>query len=154
MTAGPGPRRLPRVFEGLGPEPITPVEAPDANSWRGPDIAGALDSVVHVRAESERCDTAQVGSGWVVSPGHVATNAHVVAGRETVRVSVRGTGAGATPGSSRSTPPRRRGPRRAGASRHRRLPPGAALETGDPAVLAGFPGDEGLWVGGARVRAP
>ncbi len=143
---------FPRVFEGLGPEPIAPVPPPDPVLAQDPDIARALDSVLHVRAESQRCDSAQVGSGWVVSPGLVATNAHVVAGSETVRVSVRGTGRG------RDARVVAFDPRRDVAVLDVRgldapaLQPGAALATGDPAVVAGFPGDDGLWVGGARVR--
>ncbi len=143
---------FPRVFEGLGPEPIAPVEAPDASLAGDPQVAAALGSVVHVRAESRSCDRAQVGSGWVLSPGRVATNAHVVAGSESVSVSVRGTG------------PERRArvvafdPRRDVAVLEvpgleaRGLTRGGDLGTGAAAVLAGFPGDDGLWVGAARVR--
>ncbi len=83
---------FPKVFEGLGPEPIAPVEAPDGAVTTDPDVTRALASVVHVRAESDACEQAQVGSGWVVSRGRVATNAHVVAGADRVTVSVRGTG--------------------------------------------------------------
>ena len=83
---------FPKVFEGLGPEPIAPVEAPDGAVTADPDVTRALASVVHVRAESDDCGQAQVGSGWVVAPGRIATNAHVVAGADRVTVSVRGTG--------------------------------------------------------------
>ncbi len=106
-----------------------------------------------MRAEAGSCDRAQVGSGWVIGPGRVATNAHVVAGADVVRVSAKGTG--------------RERPARVVAFDPRRdvavlevpglpspaLARGAELAAGDPAVLAGFPGDEGLWVGSARVRA-
>ena len=143
---------FPRVFEGLGPEPITPVDAPDDGLTDDPDVERALASVVHVRAESEACDRAQVGSGWVLSSGRVVTNAHVVAGAEQVRVSVRGEGR------ERAARVVAFDPRRdvavldvpnLDAPRLRR---GAELGTGDTAVLAGFPGDDGLWVGSARVR--
>ncbi|MBD3782594.1 MAG: CvpA family protein, partial [Micrococcales bacterium] len=83
---------FPRVFEGLGPEPIVAVPAPDPALVEDPAVARALRSVIHVRAEAPRCGQTQVGSGWVVSPGVVVTNAHVVAGSRTVRLSVRGTG--------------------------------------------------------------
>ena len=143
---------FPQVFRGLGPEPIAPVAAPDADLTRDPRTAAALASVIHVRADSQACHQAQVGSGWVVSSGHVVTNAHVVAGADTVTVSVRGTG--------------RNRPARVVAFDPRRdvavlevpglgappLPQGRALAAGQPAVLAGFPSDDGLWVGAARVR--
>jgi S1-C subfamily serine protease len=143
---------FPQVFRGLGPEPIAPVAAPDADLTRDPRTVAALASVIHVRADSQACQQAQVGSGWVVSSGRVVTNAHVVAGADTVTVSVRGTG--------------RNRPARVVAFDPRRdvavlevpglgappLPQGRALAAGQPAVLAGFPGDDGLWVGAARVR--
>jgi S1-C subfamily serine protease len=143
---------FPKVFEGLGPEPIAPVEAPDRAATTDPDVMRALASVVHVRAESEDCEQAQVGSGWVVSPGRVATNAHVVAGADRVTVSVRGTGR------ERSARVVAFDPRRdvavlevsdLGAPA---VGQGTPLTTGSQAALAGFPGDHGLWVGAARVR--
>ena len=143
---------FPRVFEGLGPEPIAPVDAPDGSVTKDPDVVRALGSVVHVRSESDGCDQAQVGSGWVVARGRVATNAHVVAGAERVSVSVRGTG--------------RERPARVVAFDPRRdvavlevpelgapvVDQGPALASGAEAALAGFPGDQGLSVGAARVR--
>lgn len=143
---------FPRVFDGLGPEPIASVDAPDPAVADDPDVQRALASVIHVRAESRSCDRAQVGSGWVVAPGRVATNAHVVAGSDRVRVSVGGTG-------------RERAARVVAFDSRRdvavldvtgldaaAMPLGAPLDQGDAAVVAGFPGDDGLSVGGARVR--
>ena len=114
--------------------------------------ARALDSVIHVRAESRACGTAQVGSGWVLSPGHVVTNAHVVAGSEDVRVSVRGTGRERDARVVAFDPDRDVAVLEVPGLEARRLTQGRPLDTGAPAVLAGFPGDDGLWVGGARVR--
>ncbi len=144
---------FPRVFEGLGPEPISPVAPPDAALADDPDIARALGSVVHVRAESESCDQAQVGSGWVVSSGRVATNAHVVAGSDSVTVSIRGTGRQREARVVAFDPGRDVAVLDVPGLDAPRLQPGAALSSGDPAVVAGFPGDDGLWVGGARVRS-
>lgn len=143
---------FPRVFDSLGPEPIAPVDAPDRAVTTDPDVVRALASVVHVRAESDTCKQAQVGSGWVVAPGRIATNAHVVAGADRVTVSVRGTG--------------RERPARVVAFDPRRdvavldvsqlgapvSGQGPALDAGGEAALAGFPGDQGLSVGAARVR--
>jgi S1-C subfamily serine protease len=143
---------FPRVFEGLGPEPITSVAPPDSALASDPDIAKALDSVVHVRAESGQCRQAQVGSGWVVAPGRVATNAHVVAGSDSVTVSVRGTGRERPARVVAYDPARDVAVLDVPGLRAPRLGRGAPLESGDAAALAGFPGDDGLWVGGARVR--
>ncbi|MGB7818005.1 MAG: MarP family serine protease [Ornithinibacter sp.] len=144
---------FPRVFEGAGPEPIQSVPAGDPALLRNPDVRRALDSVVHLRAEAQQCGRAQVGTGWVVARGRVATNAHVVAGADTVAVRVRDEGPAlegrvvafdaerdvavlAVPGLDAPA-----------------LDRGSALAAGEPAVVAGFPLDDGLWVGGARVRA-
>ena len=143
---------FPQVFEGLGPEPIAPVEAPDAALTGDPQIAAALDSVIHVRAESGSCGQAQVGSGWVLSPGHVVTNAHVVAGSDTVTVSARGTGRDRRARVVAFDPRRDIAVLSVPGLPSPALPQGPSLGTGDPAVLAGFPGDDGLWVGAARVR--
>jgi len=143
---------FPKVFEGLGPEPIAPVAAPDGTVAKDPDVVRALASVVHVRAESDSCRQAQVGSGWVVAPGRVVTNAHVVAGAERITVSVRGTGR------ERAARVVAFDPRRDVAVLDVRdltapaLQQGSELDTGAEAALAGFPGDDGLWVGAARVR--
>ncbi len=145
-------RGFPRVFEGLGPEPIAPVDAPDAAVVKDPDVEAALDSVVHVRAESDTCGRAQVGSGWVVSSGRVATNAHVVAGADRVTVSLRGTGRERVARVVAFDPRRDVAVLQVTDLDASRLERGAPLRDGDPAALAGFPGDDGLWVGAARVR--
>jgi S1-C subfamily serine protease len=46
-------------------------------------VAKARPSVVKVRGESESCQKITEGSGFVVAPNKVMTNAHVVAGAET-----------------------------------------------------------------------
>ena len=43
-------------------------------------------SIVQVSGEAQRCGRLQQGSGFVVSPDTVVTNAHVVAGADTVRL--------------------------------------------------------------------
>jgi S1-C subfamily serine protease len=144
---------FPQVFEGLGPEPIAPVDAPDAGVTRDPRIAAALGSVIHVRADSRGCGRAQVGSGWVLSPRHVVTNAHVVAGSDFVTVSVRGTGRDREARVVAFDPRRDVAVLEVPGLVAPPLPQGRAMTAGQPAVLAGFPGDDGLWVGAARVRS-
>ncbi len=77
---------FPKVFEGLAPEPITPVEAPDPAIAQSAAITAARQSVVKVTAESDSCQQGQEGTGWVLSPGRIVTNAHVVAGADRVRI--------------------------------------------------------------------
>lgn len=144
---------FPRVFEGLGPEPIPSVAAPDPALADAPAIDAALDSVVHVRADAGACDRAQVGSGWVAAPGRVVTNAHVVAGSADVVVSVRGTGRQRAARVVAFDPQRDVAVLEVPGLPAPALGRGRELDAGDPAVLAGFPGDRGLWVGSARVRA-
>lgn len=143
---------FPRVFEGLGPEPIPTVAAPDAGLAGSAAVRDALGSVLHVRADAGACDRAQVGSGWVAARGRVVTNAHVVAGSDRVEVSVRGTGPRLAARVVAFDPDRDVAVLDVPALQAPALDRGTELEAGDQAVLAGFPGDEGLWVGGARVR--
>ncbi|MGL4745994.1 MAG: trypsin-like peptidase domain-containing protein, partial [Dermatophilaceae bacterium] len=115
-------------------------------------VRTALRSVIRVRADSRRCGSARVGSGWVGTSGYVVTNAHVVAGAQSVRVNVGGRGRErvarvvtfdarrdiavlAVPGLTAAP-----------------LGRGGELDAGDQAVLAGFPGDDGFTVQSARVR--
>jgi S1-C subfamily serine protease len=72
-----GTSRFPRVFTGLEPTPAAPVS--------GPDAAAVAQAVAHARASTVKvispgCGGISEGSGFVVGPGLVATNAHVVAG--------------------------------------------------------------------------
>lgn len=75
---------FPEVFSGIRPD----VTAPPAPTPRGSAVAAAeaaaRDSVVQVEASG--CDSISFGSGFVTQPGVVVTNAHVVAGGQSVRV--------------------------------------------------------------------
>jgi S1-C subfamily serine protease len=78
---------LPKVFE-QGQEKIPEVGAPPTTV---PAAVGAVaSSVVEVVADEPKCGTDSSGSGWVVSPERVVTNAHVVAGSSTTAVLVNG----------------------------------------------------------------
>lgn len=74
---------LPRVFVGLEPIPAPPVATPGTAEARR-IAGGALASTLLV--ESAACGYALSGTGFVVAPGYVATNAHVVAGADESRV--------------------------------------------------------------------
>ena len=77
---------FPQVFGGFSPEPIAPVQPPDRGVVGRQAIAAAERSIVKVTTESNRCASAQEGTGWVLEPGTVVTNAHVVAGAERIRI--------------------------------------------------------------------
>ncbi|NHA69770.1 MarP family serine protease [Phycicoccus flavus] len=152
-TQALGRTDFPRVFEGLGPEPIASVPAPDGRLARDPAVRRALGSVIHVRAEAPRCGQTQVGSGWVLSQGRVVTNAHVVSGASRVQVDVGGRGPELDAQVVAFDADRDIAVLLVPGLTANRLPQGEELGRGDDAVLAGFPGDEGLWVGSARVRS-
>jgi S1-C subfamily serine protease len=60
----------------LGPTAVVP--SPDSALARDPDVVAASKSVVRVTGFA--CGLGVEGSGWIVRPGVVVTNAHVVAG--------------------------------------------------------------------------
>ena len=60
------------------------IAAPDAGIGTDPDVRAAARSVVRVSGTS--CGLGVMGSGWVVSPGLIVTNAHVVAGQSDTEV--------------------------------------------------------------------
>jgi len=75
------------VFSGIGAERILAIPAPDPNVVSAPGIRDAAGSVVRVQGIAPSCGRSIEGSGFVISPDHVLTNAHVVAGvtsRQTV----------------------------------------------------------------------
>jgi len=80
---------FPQVFGDLVPEPITPVEAPDPRIGDSGAITRAASSVVKVTTASESCGRGQEGTGWVLSPNRIVTNAHVVAGADRLQVTSR-----------------------------------------------------------------
>ncbi|AKT52535.1 hypothetical protein ADJ73_02530 [Arsenicicoccus sp. oral taxon 190] len=83
---------FPRVFEGLGAEPIAPAQPPDPRVAQTPGVVAARRSVVKVVGDAPSCRRQQDGSGWVTAPHRVVTNAHVVAGTTQVRVQAGGEG--------------------------------------------------------------
>jgi S1-C subfamily serine protease len=74
---------LPDVFVGLEPIPQAPVDTPtDPQAER---IArGAMPATYRVTTRA--CDTQVNGTAFLIAPGYLVTNAHVVAGASTIRV--------------------------------------------------------------------
>jgi S1-C subfamily serine protease len=72
--------RFPEVVAPWVPEPILTVDAPSAALSRDPEIREASASVVKIVGRAPSCDRVVEGTGFVVAPERVMTNAHVVAG--------------------------------------------------------------------------
>ena len=83
---------FPRVFEGVRAEPIAPIAPPDNQLAFGPGVARAATSIVKITGVASSCNREQEGSGWVVAPERVVTNAHVVAGTASEHVRIQGAG--------------------------------------------------------------
>ena len=81
---------IPTILESVGP--TTPAAVPDA-SVDTPELVAAAASVVRITGTAFQCGQNQTGSGFVVAPGRVVTNAHVVAGVDEPVIEVPGGGA-------------------------------------------------------------
>jgi S1-C subfamily serine protease len=68
----------------------TTMETPDPAISADALVAKAQPSVVKVRGVAERCGKVLEGSGFVVAPNRVMTDAHVVAGAETFSMDAEG----------------------------------------------------------------
>lgn len=77
---------LPDVIGPFGRTPITEVEPPDASVLASPLAAELRPSVLRINGVAPSCQRALEGSGFVVAPERVMTNAHVVAGTESITV--------------------------------------------------------------------
>jgi S1-C subfamily serine protease len=126
---------IPTLFEGFAEG--RPVPVPDASTDTAA-LNAAADSVLKIVGTAYQCGQNQTGTGFVVSPSRVVTNAHVVAGVAEPVIEV--PGGGALPGrvvyfdsqhdlavlavdGLRSSP----------------LPLGSDLPPGSPAAFAGYP---------------
>jgi S1-C subfamily serine protease len=78
------------VKEPWGRAPVVGVDPPDASLASLPVVAEAARSVVKIRGVATACQKILEGSGVVFLPNRVMTNAHVVAGSDSVTVSVGG----------------------------------------------------------------
>jgi S1-C subfamily serine protease len=81
---------LPEVLQPFGRTPIVNVDAPDATLIDDPVVATVRPSVTKIRGVAPGCQKVLEGTGFVVSPNRVMSNAHVVAGSETVTVEADG----------------------------------------------------------------
>lgn len=76
LASGP----YPQVFGGIGAEAPLTVGAPQGKYLRFRAVRRDQDSVVKIIGTASSCSRRIEGSGFVISPGRVLTNAHVVAG--------------------------------------------------------------------------
>ncbi|GAB0103447.1 acid resistance serine protease MarP [Nocardia sp. JMUB6875] len=77
---------LPDVIGPFGHVPITAVEPPDGSVLQLPVAQQLQSSVLRIRGIAPSCQRQLEGSGFVVAPERIMTNAHVVAGTNTVSV--------------------------------------------------------------------
>lgn len=81
---------LPEMLPQFGRTPIANVDIPDATLAADPVVAATRPSVLKIRGVAPSCQKVLEGSGFVVAPNRVMSNAHVVAGSESVTVEVDG----------------------------------------------------------------
>jgi S1-C subfamily serine protease len=143
---------FPRVFEGFGAEPIVPVEVPDGQLAAGRGVALAAGSIVKINGVAESCNRGQEGSGWVVAPERVVTNAHVVAGVSFEHVRIGGTGRSYDARVVLFDPKRDLAVLSVPGLPASPLPQGADLKRAEGAAVAGFPLNGPYRVNSARVR--
>ena len=81
---------LPDVLEPFGRTPIVNVDAPAAALANDPVVAMTRPAVVKIRGVAPSCQKVLEGSGFVVAPNRVMSNAHVVAGADSVTIEADG----------------------------------------------------------------
>src|SRR6202158_5942174 len=81
---------LPNVLQPFGRTPIVAVDPPDAALANDSVVAAVRPSVVKIRGVAPGCQKVLECSGFVVDPNRVMSNAHVVAGADTVSVESEG----------------------------------------------------------------
>ena len=69
-----------QVFGALGAEPALTVAPPNPAVLASAGLVRSRNSIVKVMGIAPTCQRRIEGSGFVISPQHILTNAHVVAG--------------------------------------------------------------------------
>jgi S1-C subfamily serine protease len=77
---------FPPVLGDLHSTRIVDVPPPDSSLVRSPVVAKVRGSVLKIHGDAPSCDRGIEGSGFVYAPERLLTNAHVVAGTESVQV--------------------------------------------------------------------
>jgi S1-C subfamily serine protease len=144
-------RGLPDVLDPLTPTQVPDVPAPDQTLLESPVVGSVSGSVVQITGVAPSCSRQIDGSGFVYAQERVMTNAHVLAGVSDPVVTAEGEEYEAVPVyvdeetdiAVLAVPglpqiPLSFSPEPAG--------------SGDSAIIMGYPGGGGLFVGPARVR--
>jgi S1-C subfamily serine protease len=79
---------LPTVVNPFSHTPIADVPPPDPALQSSAVVQAVEPSIVKIQGQAPSCSRALEGSGFVIAPGKVLTNAHVVAGTDSVDVVV------------------------------------------------------------------
>jgi S1-C subfamily serine protease len=140
------------VFTGFGPEEIIPVEVPDAGVLDRSMLEQVGRSIVKITGDAPACNRGQEGSGAVIAPGRIVTNAHVVAGVREPRVQVTGVGQALGANVVLFDPARDVAILSVPGLKAPALDLGESLSRGDSAVVAGFPRNGPYQAAAARVR--
>lgn len=143
---------FPKVFESLGPERILPIDPPDGAVTQSKGIQAAARSIVKVTGVARSCSRSQEGSGWVVAPDKVVTNAHVVAGERSQVVRIGGVGTAYDAHVVLFDPKRDIAVLDVPGLPAPPLKLGRDVGRGTSAVVAGFPENGPYRLGAARVR--
>ncbi|MDA8147968.1 MAG: MarP family serine protease [Actinomycetota bacterium] len=85
-------RAFPPIFGAFGVETVLPTPPPAPGAVPISVINADAPSIVKILANDPECSQVSEGSGFVISPDHVLTNAHVVAGARSVRIVQNGAG--------------------------------------------------------------
>jgi S1-C subfamily serine protease len=144
-------RGLPDVLDPLTPTQVRDVPAPDQTLLASPVVGNVKGSVVQIRGIAAGCSRQIDGSGFVYSEERVMTNAHVLAGVTSPVVTAEGETYEATPVfvdeetdvAVLAVP---------GLPQLPLTWTTAPVDTGASAIVMGYPGGGGLYVGPARVR--
>jgi S1-C subfamily serine protease len=142
---------LPDVLDPLTPTQVPAVAAPDPTLAASPVVASVSGSVVQISGVAPSCSRQIDGSGFVYARERVMTNAHVLAGVADPVVTAEGEEYEAVPVyvdeetdvAVLAVPGLPQIPLT--------FSPGPA-DSGDSAIIMGYPGGGGLFIGPARVR--
>ncbi|MGY1671166.1 MarP family serine protease [Geodermatophilus sp. SYSU D00710] len=144
-------RGLPDVLDPLTPTEAREVDTPDQALASSPVVGQVSGSVVKISGIAPSCSRQIDGSGFVYAPGRVMTNAHVLAGVAEPVVEAEGEEYEATAVyvdeqldvAVLAVPDLPQVPLSFAAE---------VSDTGDDAIIMGYPGGGPLFVGPARVR--
>jgi S1-C subfamily serine protease len=143
---------FPQVFNDLQPTQITNVGVPDPALAKSAGVVADQASVLKIYGTAPSCARAIEGSGFVVAPGMMVTNAHVVAGTDRVTVQV-------SPLQNLTATVVFYDPERDVAVLRvpdLKAPPltfaPAVAASGDSAIVLGYPEDGPFTIGAARIR--